>query len=804
MDKLFDTRKFPKPGKSFPAIDIRITLLYSQAGIRRLSASRDRVRPMRQTKPLIFMPIFLAISIGILSTTWAQEGGQDIDLFTLKRTDRISIQRLAGPVELDGRLNENSWKAVRSLPLIMMSPRFGDQPSEQSTVLVAYDDDHVYVGAVLFESEPDKIQATTKKRDAMTASTDWFGVFFDTFNDKENALAFFTTPSGLRFDAHVFNDARLESPTDMPVNLSWNTFWDVAVVRHEMGWSAEMRIPLSSLRFQDSGGRVVMGLAVFRWIAHKNEEAIFPAIPPNWGQMSVWKASQFQEVEFEGLVSRRPLYVTPYLLAGRSKTNELNEEETEYLKEDKTEFNVGLDVKYGLTSNLTLDLTVNTDFAQVEADDVQVNLTRFSLFFPEKRLFFQERSSNFEFSLGGQSRLFYSRRIGLHEDEDKIVPIYGGIRLVGRLGGWDVGFLDMQTAPLGDLSSENFGVLRLRRRIFNPYSYVGGMVTSRIGADGVYNVAYGLDGIFRLFGDDYLSFDFAQTYETDAANRVLSLDPTRLGLNWERRTQRGLGYSFSFSRIGPDFNPGMGFLMRENYTRFGMRWLYGWFPGDASPLFSHDVFLDGALYVGNFTKRVESFEFGPGWEFSSKSGWAGTVSPKVFYEEITEEFELSDDAFVPVGKYSFAGLSGFVQMPPGNYLSGVFILDAGSFYDGYRISLGFMPQWTIVPDLELTGMLQWNQVWFPGRDQRFLGPLGQIRLLATLTTEFSASALVQYSADDDQVVTNIRLRFNPREGTDIYLVYNDGLNTDRAGKFPFPPRTSARALLVKVNYTFNF
>jgi hypothetical protein len=248
----------------------------------------------------------------------------------------------------------------------------------------------------------------------------------------------------------------------------------------------------------------------------------------------------------------------------------------------------------------------------------------------------------------------------------------------------------------------------------------------------------------------------------------------------------------------------MGFLMRENYPRFGTRWLYGWLPGEESSLFSHNIFVDGSLHIGNATKRVESIEFGPGWEFSFKSGWGGVILSRIFYEDVTEEFELSDDAEVPIGDYTFAGLTAMIQMPPGNYLSGIFLFDSGSFYDGWRVSFSYMPQWSIIPDLELSGMLQWNQIWFPGRDQKFFAPLCRIRLLATLSTKFSASGLVQYNAASDQIITNVRFRFNPKEGTDVYLVYNDGLNTDRLGKIPYPPLTSARALLLKVNYTFNF
>ena len=168
---------------------------------------------------------------------------------------------------------------------------------------------------------------------------------------------------------------------------------------------------------------------------------VFPAIPPNWGEMSTWKPSQAQEVEFEGLRARKPIYVAPYVLTGFSRNNDLNDPETAYIRTDTPKFDLGLDVKYGLTNNLTLDLTANTDFAQVEADDDEVNLSRFSLFFPEKRLFFLERAGIFDFSFGEYNQLFYSRRIGI-SDEDP-VRIYGGARLIGRIGPWDVGFFDM-------------------------------------------------------------------------------------------------------------------------------------------------------------------------------------------------------------------------------------------------------------------------------------------------------------------------------------------------------------------------
>lgn len=741
------------------------------------------------------------------------QGDQQVDPLKLARTQRFVIPRLNGTVEMDGLSFEPAWEGVRPFPMIMQMPNFGEAPSERTEVLMAFDDEFLYIAGRMYDTEPSKIQAPTKKRDAMIASTDWLGLILDTFNDKENAMSFFTTPSGLRFDATVFNDAKPASdrPEDMPINLSWNTFWDVAIARTTEGWFAEMRIPVSSLRFQDVEGKVVMGVIIWRWISRKNEVDIFPAVPQNWGQWSSWKASQAQEVEFHGLHSRKPLYVTPYILGGISQNYELNSTETAYDRLDDPEYEMGLDVKYGLTSNLTLDVTLNTDFAQVEADDMQVNLTRFSLFFPEKRLFFQERSSNFDFNLGGPNRLFYSRRIGIYEG--KPVRIYGGARLVGRLGAWDVGMLMMQTASVEDKPSENFTVYRLRRRVFNPYSYLGGILTRRIGRDGSYNVAYGLDGIIRLFGDDYLSFHWAQTFETDAENRPLSLRPSRVSVDLERRTQRELGYSFSFSRTGVDFNPGIGFLVREDYTRLGARLLYGWVPGESSFLYTHNVFLDGSVFVSNGRNELESIEFGPGWEFTSKSGWIGRIAPKIYYESVLEAFSLSasdnddsepDEAVVPIGRYTFAGLTGMLVTPMGRLLSALITLDAGSFYDGWRLTLGLMPQLNLISDLELSGLVQYNHVRFPMRRQEFIAPIVQVRLLATLSTLFSAGAFIQYNGGDNTVIANVRIRYNPQEGTDFYLVYNEGLNTDRTRQMPHLPFTSDRTLAFKFSYTFTF
>ncbi|HNY15494.1 MAG TPA: DUF5916 domain-containing protein, partial [Bacteroidales bacterium] len=496
------------------------------------------------------------------------------------RKQALIIDRLSSSINFDGIPDEDAWKGIPPVRMTMHSPVFGKEPTETSDVRITYDDKYLYAGAWVCFRDSSMMRSASYKRDYMGMGSDWLGIFLDTYNDKENSMMFFTTPDGLRFDAGVQKDAVVFMPDQQPMNLSWNTFWDVATKKGSYGWSAEFRIPLSSLRFQNVNGVVKMGLTVERWIPSKNETDIFPAIPPDWGENSVMKPSQAQEIVFRDIVPGKPLYIAPYALSGFESSYTQKSDGGSYLKSDKPQFEAGLDVKYGISKTMVMDVTLNTDFAQVESDDQQINLTRFSLYFPEKRAFFLERASVFDFSLGGNSNLFYSRHIGLSEDYDpgrddenpEPVRIYGGARITGRIKGWDVGFMNMQTAPLraddseGNeqtfIPSENFGVVRLRKQVFNENSYVGTMATSRLGADGSYNLAYGLDGIFRVFGNDYFEFRWTQTFEDDVKSKSLK-EPTLLMATWERRSRKGFSYNLGYTQSGVNFNPGIGFEMMD-------------------------------------------------------------------------------------------------------------------------------------------------------------------------------------------------------------------------------------------------
>jgi hypothetical protein len=731
------------------------------------------------------------------------------------RSTAVQIDKLKSAIDFDGIPDEEAWNTISSFKMTMYSPVYGKDPTEASDVRIAYDDKYLYVGALLYYKDPGMIKSASLKRDYQGAGGDWFGIFLDTYNDKENSMVFGTSPDGYRFDSSIQKDAVVFMPDQMPMNISWNTFWDVLTKRDLKGWSAEFRIPLSSLRFQELDGEVRMGLTIYRWIPSKNEADLYPAIPPNWGPTSVMKPSQAQEIVFYGIKPGKPLYIAPYALTGYESTYDLNDDGTAYLRSNKPDLEAGLDIKYCISKTLVMDITANTDFAQVEADDQQINLTRFSLFFPEKRMFFLERASVFDFSLGGNSNLFYSRRIGLSNEgeEPQPVRIYGGARITGRLKKWDVGFLDMQTAPLWEkrsigssvslVPSENFGVLRLRRQIINENSFIGAMTTNRVGADGSYNIAYGLDGIFRVFGDDYLNICWSQTFYDDIRNESLK-EPTFFMATWERRSAKGLGYNFGYTQSGIHFNPGIGFEMMDDFTEIMGSIQYGWISPEKSKLYSHgpetramyrNYIEDGSFM--NFTNFS-------GWKFQTKTQWQGEINFVFNADNLKDSLEISkDELYIKPGKYDYVSMMGILVTPMSKPLYLMFMTEAGQYYDGKRISFRFQPTWNLSEHFELGGTYNFDHVDIRKRAVSMTNHIIGIKALYMLNTRLSVNAYIQYNTALHGIITNLRLRYNPKEGNDLYLVFNEDRNTDLYRELPNLPVYNTRAVMLKYTYTFN-
>src|SRR5688500_14035127 len=559
----------------------------------------------------------LALSASALATTVA--GAQS--------PAPLELARLDSAITFDGMPDEAAWQRIPALPMTTYAPVFRAAPRQRTEIRVAYDDEFVYAAGWFYDDDPAAIRVNSLYRDRWNGD-DAFAIYIDAFNDNQNAKWFGTTPAGMRFDQLVSDDGAT-------LNGSWDTFWISKTKVTDEGWFAEVRIPFSSLGFRtDADGSAVMGLTVTRLVSRTGERVTFPEIDPAF---EFRRPSVAHDVVLRGVRSRKPLYVTPYALTGLARKR-IDAEPAGFRTDRHTSREVGVDVRYPLSGNLTLDVTVNTDFAQVEADDQQVNLDRFPLFFPEQRRFFQEGSGVFDFVSGGGGRLFHSRRIGL-TPQFIPVPVLGGARLVGRAGQWDVGFLEMQTERQGLTPSENFGVLRLRRPVLNPFSTAGLMLTSYAGA-GRQNLAAGVDGSLRLFGDEYLTMKWAGTIDESDPNGVALTDRSLFDAKWERRTERGLSYTITGTRAGPDYRPELGFLPRRDFSSlnaFGNWYIFT----DPDPRYRR--IYPGALAFSTFrnaTGVLESGTYAFWVQWDTKAGGGGWIEPKFFVEDVAQAFPI--------------------------------------------------------------------------------------------------------------------------------------------------------------------
>lgn len=704
----------------------------------------------------------------------------------------LPLTYLTEAIQIDGLSNEPGWQKIEPLPMIMYKPTYKGEPTERTEIRIAYDKDYLYCSARCYDTDPSGIRVNSLYRDR-SSKDDKFGIILDTFNDKKSALSFWTTPAGIRGDEAVFNDGKSD-------NKNWDTYWDVATVQNEKGWFVEMRIPFSSLSFQDKAGRVTMGLIAYRNIARKNERAVFPDLSPERG---IDTPSRAHPIVLNQVYSQKPVYFTAYATGGLEQTPTLNDNRTAYHLENELARNVGLDIKYNVTSNLTLDTTLNPDFAQADADNQQVNLSRFSLFFPEKRQFFQERSGIFSFNFIDRTRLFHSRRIGIQDDEQ--IPIIGGARLVGRIGNWDLGVLDMQTARKDDIPTENYGVLRMRRQVINPYSYAGIMVTNRIDEKGNYNFAYGLDGIFRIFGKEFLTLKWGQTFEDQAVQEQASnfLDTTMFLAELTRRTDVGFDYELVAARRGKDFLPGIGYTKRKDFTQLQWGARYDWLMKKGTSIRQiSPLQFAGFVVLRNEDQSVESAQLDYDIDLEWKSGAAVTLDFQMDYEDLTKDEDFPKNTVVPAGSYTTFETKGGFDMPSGKLFRTDFGWSFGGFFDGWRLEFGVKPTWNVSRHLEMNSEYEINVVRFSERNQGFNAHVFRLRTRAALNTQVSLNAFVQYNSANDQFSTNIRFRYNFREGNDLWLVYNENLNTYRDDEILRKLLTRGRTVLLKYTNTF--
>lgn len=712
----------------------------------------------------------------------------------------VEIPAIDGTPEFDGRLTEAWWATLPRLPLTMLQPVAGAPPSDSAEVRVGHDGRFLYVGFRFLTRDPSTIRSGSLTRDRLGAS-DRFELLLDTFNDHQNAVGFATTPSGNQVDYSIAGDGNT-------VDVGWSTFWDVRTARSDGGWSGELRIPFSSLRFQSVAGVVTMGLTVTRYTASTGELATYPAFGSDLAN-PLARASAARRIALRGIEGRRPMYFTPYLLGKYEREAAGPGPTGTFSSADSSTAQIGGDLKVSLTDNLTLDLTANTDFAQVEVDDQQVNLTRFSLFFPEKRLFFLERAGTFALPLGAitdPSQFFHSRQIGLGQDGQPL-RIYGGGRLVGRLGRWDLGLMDLVAEQTDGRGTENHAVLRLRREVLNSQSSVGLIAASRSGDRSSRNLSYAFDARIRTLPQDYLTVILGGSDQPGPSRRPARFGHAVAALGYERLSSlqtSGLGYRAGVKWSGPDFIPGLGFDPRRDYTNVYANVRYG-FLRDRGGLRLIQPSLINTRFLSNADGKLDSDFTALYLNYLFRSGMNGWIGYFRDQQLLRSDLPLSERAIVPAGRYRFGQLELAIFSSNASRLRWSISGFAGHQYDGRLLQILLSPSYTVDEHLTVGAEYEGTRLRFEERGESFNPDVLRFRLDAALDARLSGSAFLQYNTAARLVVPNVRMRYRLAEGRDFYLVYTERLNTDRdrlgaAGeRFPL---SQARAFVLKYSHTF--
>ena len=701
----------------------------------------------------------------------------------------VRAQRVITPLELDGRLDEVVYTDVPPMSgFIQVEPQVGALAIEQTEVWLFFDDTQVYVTIRAWDSAPDQLVATEGRRDNLTIlnGNDMVGFSLDTFYDRRNALVFIVNPLGAKIDAQATNESQ--------VNRDWNPVWEVETGRFEDGWIMEAAIPFKSLRY-GPGRSQLWGFNVMRGNSSTNEISFLTPMPAARGRVAIVQASlSATVVGLEVPADSRNLDIKPYV------TSDLTTDvgaDVNALKGD-----IGLDVKYALTEGLTGDLTFNTDFAQVEADQQRINLTRFSLFFPEKRDFFLENQGTFSFGgvgvtgggggNGGTPILFYSRRIGL--DGGTAVPIRVGGRVTGRIGRYSLGVLNIQT---GDVSpsgrATNFSVLRLKRDILRRSS-IGLLLTGRsidLRGGGA-NVAYGLDGTFGFFDNLTVNTYWARTRSDGLSDGDTSYR-AQLNYNGDR-----YGVQAEHLWVGDNFNPEVGFVRRDD-----MRRTFGEFRFSPRLQRSASVrrlsWTGSVNYIENGAGLVETRELVGEFAVEFQNGDRFSLEYAGSYELLPRPFRIAPGISIPVGGYHFDAAAIRFSLGQQRPVRANLSVSHGSFYSGDKTTLSASQgRIRLSNQISVEPTYSFNRVSL--REGDFTTHLLSARATYTITPLMFVSALVQYNSGNDTMATNARLRWEYRPGSELFVVYNEERETRVSGF----PHLANRAVIVKVNRLFRF
>jgi hypothetical protein len=697
---------------------------------------------------------------------------------------------------LDGEvLDDPAWHAAPVASTFwQVQPDEGQPASERTEVRLVYTSTTLYVGVVCYDREPGGIIVSDSRRDSSLTETDSFTIIFDTYRDRQNGFVFGTNPAGIEYDGQSTNEGQggggtsgMQTSTSGAgggFNINWDGAWQVRARITDVGWSAEFAIPFKTLRFP-AGTDQVWGVNFQRNIRRRNERAFWAPIPRQYDLYRVSLAGTLSGVRVPVL---RNLKVTPYALANALTSGPRP-------TDGKVLGDVGGDLKYTVTPSLALDATVNTDFAQVEVDDQQVNLDRFNLFYPEKRPFFLENAGLFAVGNPGEVELFFSRRIGL-SDAGQQIPILWGSRLSGKAGRYNIGALDMQADDFGGDPSNNFAVVRVSRDLPNRSAF-GGLFVNRTGfgdaaRDDDHNRTYALDGKLGI-GDNTTVSGFVSRTQTPG------LDTGRqYAYNVRSRTNvPRLDLEIGYQEVGEAFNPEVGFLSRSAYRKGDVRVNTRFRPKDFWNLqelrphaswrafWGFDDFQEtGYLHLDNH------------WQF--KNAYEVHTGVNLLVDGVRTPFQIYPGVYVPPGMYRNQEAQLVFMTNQGAPFSLEVRSNIGGFFSGDRVNLSPTFRGRLGDTLTTELAYVRNDVHLPEGD--FATNLGRLRVSYSFSTRMFLQGLVQYNDRADLWSMNFRFGWLQAANTGLFIVYND---TRYLYDLIEQPERTDRSLVIKFSRMFD-
>ena len=725
--------------------------------------------------------------------------------------EALATRTKAAP-RVDGVLDDAAWAAAPVITGFMQHEPFEGRPvSERTEVRILFDQDAIYIGAWLYDAAPSGIVRGETRRDARVDDTDAFLIVFDTYRDRQNAFVFGTTPAGIEYDGQVVREgtgsgiqsSRQQGGATAGFNLNWDGSWEVATSADGQGWYAEFRIPFASLRY-GQGGAQRWGLNLARHIRRRNEQAFWS---PVGRQFNLWRVSGAGMLQGLEAPVRRTMQLTPFTLSSASRDFPGSGPILSRCDRLSCRFNLGdssiagvafgADAKIGITPSVTLDLTYNTDFAQVEVDEQQVNLTRFNLFFPEKRPFFLENAGSFSVGSssagGGQAvEMFFSRRVGIGPDGQP-VPIVGGGRLTGKVAGLTVGLLDIQTDDIpGAVPANNYAAARVVRELPNR-SRIGAMAINRVATatDGDYNRTYVVDG--RLGIGQSVTLDaFGALTETPLVSgreHALNLSGSYTTRTW--------AFNSNYTEVGDNFNPEVGFLERSGYRFISVHALRHVRFANVAWLRELRPHVSYRGYWGfDGFNQTRNIHFDSHIELANGAFFSPAVN--VTREGLQAPFEIDSGVLVPAGTYDNIEAAWRWNSNEGAPVSINGGLDWGGFLSGTR--RGINSTLTARAGTAFASSLRLSYNALDLAEGSFSTTLIALRLAYNFTPRMYLQSLVQYNEQAGSWSGNVRYGWLNTAGTGLFIVFNETHAADRWHDVSGP---LGRAVIVKFTRQFS-